>query len=105
AFLRRLAAANDGAANVRSYVQQRASHTKASGTCGGSGGGSVSGWELREAYNAAIEEMERFRSQHRAFAYSYIAKWARRETTGTGGSDFMPALTGYRDETARHLLL
>lgn len=63
------------------------------------------GGELRDAYNAAVEEMERFRSQHRALAHSYIAKWARRETTGTGGSNFMPALTGYRDDTSRHLLL
>ncbi|GLI64917.1 hypothetical protein VaNZ11_008311, partial [Volvox africanus] len=56
AFLRRLAAANGGPANVRSYVQR------------------VATAELRDAYNAAVEELERFRSQHRAFAHSYIAK-------------------------------
>ncbi|GIL76253.1 hypothetical protein Vretifemale_5731 [Volvox reticuliferus] len=86
AFLRRLATANSGPTNVRSYVQR------------------VATAELRDAYNAAVEELERFRSQHRAFAHSYIAKWARKETTGTGGSDFMPALTGYKDTTSRHVL-
>ncbi|GLC73238.1 hypothetical protein PLESTF_001350500 [Pleodorina starrii] len=84
-----------------------------SGAAGGGGGGgaylagnrgSGGGGELLDAYNTAIQEMERFRSQHRAFAASYIAKWARRETTGTGGSDFMPALSGYRDTTGRHVL-
>lgn len=41
-----------------------------------------------------------------AFAFNYISKHAKRETaeTGTGGSDFMPALQGYRDATARHVL-
>nr|ARO50091.1 indoleamine 2,3-dioxygenase [Yamagishiella unicocca] len=89
AFLARLAAANGGASNVRSYVMSHG---------GGAGG------ELRDAYNAAVEEMEKFRSQHKAFAFNYIAKWAKREATGTGGSDFMPALAGYRDTTSRHLL-
>ncbi|KAG2450683.1 hypothetical protein HYH02_004522 [Chlamydomonas schloesseri] len=77
------------AANVRSYVL----------AAGGAAGG-----ELRDAYNEAIAEMEKFRSQHKAFAFNYIAKWAKRETTGTGGSDFMPALAGYRDTTQAHLL-
>ncbi|KAG2438059.1 hypothetical protein HXX76_005669 [Chlamydomonas incerta] len=77
-------------ANVRSYVLG----------AGGAGGG-----ELRDAYNEAIAEMEKFRSQHKAFAYNYIARWAKREATGTGGSDFMPALTGYRDTTHQHLLV
>jgi indoleamine 2,3-dioxygenase len=59
---------------------------------------------LREAYNECVAQLQQFRSQHRAFAHSYIAKWAQQETTGTGGSDFMPALTGYRDTTGRHAL-
>ncbi|KXZ50994.1 IDO protein [Gonium pectorale] len=82
-------------ANVRSFVQS------ASGAAGGG--------ELRDAYNGAVAELERFRSAHRAFAHAYIAKWARQgreaeASTGTGGSDFMPALGGYRDTTGRHLL-
>lgn len=59
---------------------------------------------LREAYNETVHQLQQFRSQHRAFAHNYIAKWAKKETTGTGGSDFMPALTGYRDTTGRHVL-
>lgn len=40
-----------------------------------------------------------------AFAFSYIAKHSKKaDETGTGGSDFMPALQGYRDATARHML-
>jgi len=40
-----------------------------------------------------------------AFAFNYIAKHSKKaEETGTGGSDFMPALQGYRDATARHML-
>lgn len=61
---------------------------------GGSGGGLV------DAYNEAMYELERFRAQHRGFAQQYIAKFAKKETTGTGGSDFMPALTGYKQTTA-----
>lgn len=36
----------------------------------------------------------RHRSQHKAFAFNYIAKFAKAEAQqkGTGGSDFMPAL-------------
>nr|AIF73519.1 indoleamine 2,3-dioxygenase [Volvox ferrisii] len=37
--------------------------------------GAVSRSELRDAYNEAVMELERFRGQHRGFAYSYIAKW------------------------------
>ncbi|KAG2498462.1 hypothetical protein HYH03_003716 [Edaphochlamys debaryana] len=85
AFIRRLAAAQDTPACVRTFVTSR-------------------GGELREAYNDAVVEMEKFRAQHKAFAFNYIAKFARKEATGTGGSDFMPALSGYREDTARHVL-
>ena len=60
----------------------------------------------REAYNDVIAELEKFRGQHRAFARSYIAQWSkaagREGEKGTGGSDFMPALQGYRATTAAH---
>ncbi len=53
-----------------------------------------------------MAELERFRSQHKAFAFNYIAKHSKRQgEVGTGGSDFMPALAGYRDATRQHLLL
>jgi indoleamine 2,3-dioxygenase len=59
-----------------------------------------------EAYDAAVIELERFRSQHRAFAIAYIAQWSKKEAkeVGTGGSDFVPALSAYKDATAAHKL-
>lgn len=48
--------------------------------------------ELREAYNDCVQELERFRLQHKAFAFNYIAKHNKAAEKGTGGSDFMPAL-------------
>ena len=72
------------------------------------------------AYNECVHELERFRSQHKAFAFNYVAKHNKKAAavagaaaaggagaateTGTGGSDFMPALTGYRDATSQHRL-
>jgi indoleamine 2,3-dioxygenase len=44
----------------------------------------------------------------RAFAAAYIASFAKKEAggeKGTGGSDFMPALAGFRNTTAAHRLL
>jgi len=55
---------------------------------------------LVEAYNEAVHQLERFRAQHRGFAQQYIAQWSKKDTTGTGGSDFMPALTGFKKTTA-----
>lgn len=61
---------------------------------------------LQAAYNECVAELERFRSQHKAFAFNYIAKHSKREgEKGTGGSDFMPALAGYRDATSQSRLL
>lgn len=60
---------------------------------------------LKAAYNECVHQLERFRSQHKGFASAYIAVPGRKaDEKGTGGSDFMPALTSYRDATARHLL-
>ncbi|GAX73502.1 hypothetical protein CEUSTIGMA_g954.t1 [Chlamydomonas eustigma] len=67
----------------------------------------MAGGEMKDSYNDVVQELEKFRSQHKAFAFNYIAKFSRKECEdrGTGGSDFMPALNGYRDQTSRHLLL
>ena len=65
-----------------------------SGLCQGS---------LVDAYDAAVHELEKFRAQHRGFAQQYIAQWSKKEV-GTGGSDFMPALTAYKKTTAEHKL-
>lgn len=52
-----------------------------------------------EAYDEAVQQLERFRAQHRGFAQTYIAQWAKKEVTGTGGSEFMAALTAYKKST------
>jgi indoleamine 2,3-dioxygenase len=59
-----------------------------------------------EAYDAAVAELEKFRAQHKAFAIAYIAQWSKKEAkeVGTGGSDFVPALSAYKDATAAHKL-
>jgi indoleamine 2,3-dioxygenase len=60
---------------------------------------------VQGAYNECVAELEKLRSQHKTAAYAYIAKHSKRAgETGTGGSDFMPALAGYRDSTKQHLL-
>ncbi len=60
--------------------------------------------ELRDAYNECVQELEAFRAQHASFAFRYIRRFSEQEK-GTGGSNFMPALTGYKTITAKHLLL
>jgi len=64
------------------------------------------GPSLAAGYNDCVSQLERFRAAHRSFASAYIAKFARGEGAerGTGGSDFMPALGGYRASTAAHRL-
>jgi indoleamine 2,3-dioxygenase len=64
---------------------------------------------LAEAYDDAVRELEAFRGQHRGFAAKFIAQWSSKdkggsEGTGTGGSDFMPALSAYKQTTAAHRL-
>ena len=58
-----------------------------------------SGSNTREAYNEAVNELEKFRSMHKGFAAKYIAAFSVKEK-GTGGSDFMPALRAYQETTA-----
>lgn len=84
----------DSSNNSSSSSGSDSASTSSSLDSSGSGGGLV------DAYNEAVYELERFRAQHRGFAQQYIAKFAKKETTGTGGSDFMPALTGYKQTTA-----
>ncbi|GFH27103.1 uncharacterized protein HaLaN_25366, partial [Haematococcus lacustris] len=64
---------------------------------------------LRDVYNEAVTQLQRFRSQHKSFAGTYIAKWAQQEereadVKGTGGTNFMPALGSYQGTTAKHRL-
>uniref|UniRef100_A0A383VPZ4 Indoleamine 2,3-dioxygenase n=1 Tax=Tetradesmus obliquus TaxID=3088 RepID=A0A383VPZ4_TETOB len=95
--------------SVRDAVQALAQTTTSSSSSNNNSSGSnksSSSSSLVEAYDAAIAELERFRSQHRAFAIAYIAQWSKKEAkeVGTGGSDFVPALSAYKDATAAHKL-
>jgi indoleamine 2,3-dioxygenase len=94
--------------SVREAVQtlaQTTSNSSSSSTVPSSSSSNRGGSSLVEVYDAAVAELERFRSQHRAFAIAYIAQWSKKEAkeVGTGGSDFVPALT-YKDATAAHKL-
>jgi len=77
--------------SVRQYVMR---HRKARPT-------------LRDAYNAAIDGVCRFRSTHLEYAHSYINKQSRGDarnpnSIGTGGTPFIPYLTKHRNETKSH---
>jgi indoleamine 2,3-dioxygenase len=65
---------------------------------------------LREAYNACIGLIERFRSRHFEYAGRYIQKQHQQRDSnptevGTGGTPFLLYLRKHRDETAAHLIL
>ncbi len=62
---------------------------------------------LRYAYNACVEGVQRFRALHLEYAAQYIykqqAKSAKNPTkVGTGGTPFMRYLKKHRDESAQH---
>lgn len=64
---------------------------------------------LREAYNACVVRLTRFRTRHLEYAASYIHRQAKDSMgndtqVGTGGTPFMPYLKKHRDEAERHLL-
>jgi indoleamine 2,3-dioxygenase len=65
---------------------------------------------LREVYNAALDQLCRFRSCHLEYARSYIVKQSRGSARnpnaiGTGGTPFVPYLTKHRNETKSHRIV
>jgi indoleamine 2,3-dioxygenase len=64
---------------------------------------------LREAYNACVRWIERFRSQHLRYAADYVFRQAESSpgnptAIGTGSTPFLPYLRKHRDETADSLV-
>lgn len=60
---------------------------------------------LTTDYNHCLEELFKFRSLHKSFAFSYIRKHSlKQDEKGTGGTDFMPYLSKHAHNTSEHLL-
>ncbi|MCX7925769.1 MAG: indoleamine 2,3-dioxygenase [Fimbriimonadales bacterium] len=62
---------------------------------------------LRDAYNACVENIQRFRALHLEYAASYIYKQQAKDSknptsVGTGGTPFMKYLKKHRDESGAH---
>jgi indoleamine 2,3-dioxygenase len=64
---------------------------------------------IRDAYNACIKGIDRFRMTHLKYAARYIEQQVQTDSTnpnevGTGGTPFMRYLSKHQKETAQHLI-
>jgi len=64
---------------------------------------------LRDAYNACVENIQRFRALHLEYAARYIYKQQAKDpknptSVGTGGTPFMKYLKKHRDESGAHIV-
>jgi indoleamine 2,3-dioxygenase len=56
---------------------------------------------LIDAYDGCVELLDQFRRAHMEYSVRYISRQAAGEARGTGGTDFVPLLSGARKATRR----
>ena len=64
---------------------------------------------MRDAYNACVDELQKFRATHLDYARAYIHEQSQRQAAnpskvGTGGTPFMAYLKRHLEETAAHVI-
>ena len=59
--------------------------------------------QLKEIYNACLNELYKFRSKHLEYAVNYIQKKVE-NPTGTGGTPYIPWLSQLKEETKEQML-